>query len=84
MSNVSTYLAIKKEGDFCITQTGTKFNFIQFCPKFGICDIQIHQKPADDKKAIWNWNGNYEKPVIRPSIGCDVAPRCGKHVTIGQ
>lgn len=83
MSNVSTIYAIKKEGDFCITQYGDKFNFIQFCPKYGTCSMQIHKAAAEQKLAIWNWNGSYENPIIRPSIGCDAPPRCGKHITIG-
>lgn len=78
MANVSTSYAIKKEGDFCISQYGEKISFIQFCPKLGTCAIEIKQKPA--VHPIWQWDGNYEFPTIQPSIGCD--SKCGKHVTI--
>ena len=84
MTNVCAVASIKKEGDFCISQNGHEFSYVQFCQNFGTCSVKIHTAPADVLNSIWQWNGDYENPVIRPSIGCDVAPRCGKHITIGE
>ena len=59
-----------------------QIQFAQHCPKFGVCLIKVHQAPRDQSTATWWWNGSYEAPTIRPSIGCDNAPRCGAHRTI--
>lgn len=50
------------------------------CPKYGVCMIPIHT--AEPVHPVWQWDGNWESPTIRPSIGCDNAPRCGAHRTI--
>lgn len=43
-----------------------------------LCEIPIHlDQPF---RGTWNWDGNMEKPTLRPSIGCD--HRCGWHGSI--
>lgn len=56
--------------------------FAQYCSKYGVCLIKMHQAPPDAASATWQWGGNWESPTITPSIGCDNAPRCGAHRTI--
>ena len=75
---MSTVYALKNADEFCITNIAGKEKFIQHCPKYGTCSIEIHKQEA--KHPIWHWDGNYESPTISPSIGCD--HRCGKHVSV--
>lgn len=73
---------IEKPGDFGYRIDEYGVQFVQHCPKFGVCLVKIHQGPPDAAKALWQWNGNWECPTIVPSIGCDHAPRCGQHVNV--
>ena len=56
--------------------------FAMYCPKFGVCLTKIHHGPPDAENAIWQWDGHWESPSIVPSIGCDLAPRCGQHTSV--
>ena len=56
--------------------------FAMHCRKFGVCLIRVHQAPPDEATATWQWDGNWEAPTIRPSIGCDGQLRCGSHRTV--
>ena len=56
------------------------------CPKYGRCpEIEVVRGPAQSqagKRLLWGWDGNFDQPTIRPSVGCDQAPRCGAHRVI--
>lgn len=43
-----------------------------------VCSFSIWQGPAGG--AMWNWDGNTEKPTIKPSINCHGG--CGRHFTM--
>jgi Family of unknown function (DUF6527) len=74
---------IEQPGDFGYRLDGDQsIEFVMYCPRFGVCYTKIHRATADASLAIWEWDGNFESPTIIPSIGCDIAPRCGQHVTI--
>lgn len=73
---------IEKDGDFGYRIDGDQWTFAQFCPKFGVCLIKIQVGEPNQANAIWGWDGDIEHPTIKPSIGCDLAPRCGRHKTV--
>lgn len=77
---------VVQEGDFGWVVTYPNgyetWSLCVFCPKFRGCLTPVHREAADDKKHVWNWDGNVEEPTISPSIGCDQAPRCGRHMSI--
>jgi hypothetical protein len=77
---------IEQPGDFGYKRHGESWELARYCPKYGVCFIKIHQAPADQSTATWCWDGNVERPTISPSIGCDAAPRCGRHdvITAGE
>lgn len=55
------------------------------CPKFGVCRVPVSRQPAHDdpqRGRVWQWEGDELAPTIRPSVGCDNAPRCGQHRVI--
>lgn len=78
------YHLIKNPGDFAYRTEGGRRYLAMHCPKFDMCLIRIHQDAPDQANAIWNWDGNEAEPTIVPSIGCDIAPRCGQHRTISR
>lgn len=43
----------------------------------GECLFSLWQRPASG--AMWQWDGNTEKPTITPSIDCR---DCGRHFTV--
>lgn len=57
------------------------------CPKFGVCRVPVSRLPAHDdpqRGRVWQWDGDELAPTIRPSVGCDDAPRCGQHRVITE
>ncbi len=55
------------------------------CPRTGVCFQYVRQgEPGDaDGRRYWGWDGNWEQPTIKPSIGCDdLNTRCGQHMVI--
>jgi hypothetical protein len=56
------------------------------CPRTGVCFQWVRENvPAGDAdgRRYWRWDGNWERPTITPSIGCDdLNTRCGQHMTI--
>lgn len=55
------------------------------CPKKSWCEVPVTLGEAYTdpiRGLVWGWNGNVERPTITPSIGCDIAPRCGQHRVI--
>jgi len=44
-----------------------------------MCGVALVKGAPDADKKLHGWNGNFEAPTITPSIGCDLAPRCGWH-----
>lgn len=78
------YHLIEKPGDFAYRIDGADWQLAMHCPKFKVCYIPVHQAPAGDTplRRMWQWDGNEAEPTITPSIGCDLAPRCGAHRTI--
>lgn len=63
---------------------------VLYCPRSGTCALHVRQNvPAGDadNRRYWEWDGNWEQPTIKPSIGCDdLSTRCGQHmnITAGQ
>ena len=77
------YTQIARDGDFAFRiDYGDKWELHRWCPKFRVCIIKVHRGEPDQSQALWHWDGNEDEPTIRPSIGCDTPPRCGRHVTI--
>lgn len=68
-------------GDFAWVVSGGRRELARFCPK-GHCLIEVTTGAASHP--VWHWDGNKEQPTIIPSIGCDVAPRCGRHDTVSS
>lgn len=56
---------IQNPGDFLIINNGEVTYFKYLCPCGG-CDFPVHI-PLTGPGA-WNWDGNEEKPTIKPSI----------------
>lgn len=79
---VGAYHQIASDGDFAYRVDGDAWELHRWCPKFRACVTKIHRREPDAKTATWQWDGNLERPTIAPSIGCDAAPRCGRHVTV--
>lgn len=55
------------------------------CPRTGVCFQHVHQAPAGDlpHARVWEWNGDWDNPTLKPSIGCDdLTTRCGQHMVI--
>lgn len=56
------------------------------CPRAGTCSQWVRENVAHgdaDGRRYWNWDGNWERPTIKPSIGCDdLSTRCGQHMVI--
>ena len=55
------------------------------CPKFGRCEVPVTSGPACEDSVrgrLWHWEGDEMAPTVTPSVGCDVAPRCGQHRVI--
>lgn len=55
------------------------------CPKRGVCEVPVHRGAAYEdaqRGRVWQWEGPEDAPTIKPSIGCDHAPRCGQHRVI--
>lgn len=85
---VGAYNHLKKDGDFAyrvdVIDGHEHWQLALWCPKYKVCLTRIHRAPADRASATWEWDGNIEKPTITPSIGCDDAPRCGRHSVISN
>lgn len=73
---------IERLGDFGWRIDGDQVQIALFCPKFGVCLQRVHLAEPDAKTATWKWDGNWETPTIQPSIGCEIPPRCGQHMSI--
>lgn len=57
------------------------------CPvAYGECSVSLTRGDPDYVKRIHGWDGNFDAPTIKPSIGCDIKPRCGWHgiITAGE
>ena len=55
------------------------------CPKKSYCEVPVHRGPPSEdgpRGRVWQWEGPEDAPTIKPSIGCDFAPRCGQHRVI--
>jgi Family of unknown function (DUF6527) len=76
---------IEVPGDFGYRVDNGRWEIALYCPKYGTCRQKIHRAPAvadDPTGPVWEWDGRIETPTIKPSIGCDVSPRCGQHMVI--
>ncbi len=50
------------------------------CPNGkGACAVAIIRGPMSEIPHLHGWDGDMIEPTITPSIGCDLAPRCGWH-----
>ncbi len=82
---IGGYTRIEHEGDFAFRRDGDHLELHHWCPKFLVCITPVRiNTPAGDTPTgrYWNFDGNFECPSVSPSIGCDSAPRCGKHKTL--
>ena len=74
-------------GTFEITQNGVQgypdatAHILFVCPNAKRCAILLGPKlvprPSEGKLCIWEWDGNLDRPTIRPSINC-IAEKDGK------
>jgi hypothetical protein len=76
---------IERPGDFGWRIDAGTVQIALFCPRSGVCFQHVHEAPNGDSPQgrFWEWDGNWERPTIKPSIGCDdLQTRCGQHMVI--
>ncbi len=77
----------KDEFGFHVDRNGEPIDITFMCPNRNAeCFVRIQRGEPDPANGKHGWDGDRTEPTIKPSIGCNQAPRCGwhGHITKGE